>query len=350
MTRQSVRVGVIGAGRWAVAHHIPGILAHPCGDLVAVAEPSSERRAELASRFGVAAFETADQLLALEMDAVVIASPPAAHYGAARAALESGLDVLIEKPMTVAPADAWDLVEVADRTRRHLVVGFTYQFTRLAQRAVELIESGAIGEIELIEASFASAMRHLYTKDGPGIGHAPLDRPAAGTFNDPALAGGGQASNQATHVVASMLGASGLSVASVSALTRRRGLELDLIDAALLEFTGDALGVLASTGDLQPLQRPHSTLRLYGTEGVLTHDLGLGTLSVDGGASVRESDLLPEELYPAQAPVRCFLDLILGVSPNPAPGVLGAKTVEVIDALYRSSASGGSRAVIQPQA
>lgn len=135
----AVRIAVIGAGRWAFAHHIPALLADPRARLVGVVEPSEGRRRALAERLGVPAFETTEQLLSAELaDAVVVASPAATHHAATLAALGAGLHVLVEKPMTTSSVDAWALVETAGRLDLHLMVGFTFQFTRHAAVAREL--------------------------------------------------------------------------------------------------------------------------------------------------------------------------------------------------------------------
>jgi predicted dehydrogenase len=345
-----VRVAVIGVGRWTVAHHIPSVLAHPRAELVAVAEPDADRRRSVAARLGVAQFATADELLSAQLaDAVVIGSPAAAHHAAAITALEAGLHVLVEKPMTIRPADAWRMVEVARARERHLVVGYTFQFTPHAARARELVAAGAIGGIELLEVSYASGMRHLYEPPEPGgQGEVALDRPAPGTFDDPAMAGGGQAASQASHAVASMLATTGLSVETVAAHTRGAGLRVDLVDAALLELSGGAVGTLTSTGNLDPSQEPQWLLRYYGSEGVLVHDLRAGTLACHDrrGRVERAPDLEPTERYPAQAPASRLVDLALGGGENPAPGELGAHAVDVVDALYRSAAAGGAPVAI----
>lgn len=346
-----VRVAVIGAGRWSALHHIPGVQGHPQARLSAIAEPAQARRGVLADRFEVPVFADVEELLDADLaDAVIIASPAAAHHGAALAALEHGLHVLVEKPMTVRPADAWDLVAAARRARCHLLVGFTFQFTRHAARARELVAGGGIGELQLVEATYASGMRHLF--EGPpkaGASDDPLARPSAGTFDDPALAGGGQAASQATHVVASMLATSGLRVESVSAQTRTGGLHVDLVDAALLSFAGEAIGTLTSTGGLTPLQAPQWLVRYYGTEGLVIHDLHAGTLvrHAPDGRIERERDLASDERYPGRAPAQSLVDLVLDDGVNPAPGDLGAHAVDVVDALYRSAAERGVPVAIE---
>lgn len=340
-----VHVAVVGAGRWALAHHVPAVMEHPRARLVALVEPSEERRDVLRAQFDVPVLETTEELISTALaDALVVASPAATHHHAALAALEAGLHVLVEKPMTTSSADAWALVDTAASRDRHLMVGFTFQFTHHAQVARALVQSGAIGDIQLVEVSYASAMRHLYessTEDAGG--GSSLDRPAPGTFSDPAMAGGGQAANQLSHAFASMLSTTGLRVETIAAHTRATGAPVDVVDAALLEFTGDAVGTVTSTGNLHRAQESHWLLRYYGTEGVIVHDLRRGTLERHrrDGTVESEPPLAVADRYPARAPARRFVDVILAVGDNPAPGALGAEVVDLVEALYGSASRAG---------
>ena len=70
--------------------------------------------------------------------------------------LDAGVHVLVEKPMTLRAAEAWDLVERAKKNNLHLMVGYTYQFTRHAQAARNIVQSGRIGDLQLISGVFTS--------------------------------------------------------------------------------------------------------------------------------------------------------------------------------------------------
>ena len=78
---------------------------------VAICDSDQRRATETATLFGVP-FATTEvsRLLDVGVDAVIVATPHYAHYGPAAAALDAGVDVLVEKPMTLDPVQAWDLV------------------------------------------------------------------------------------------------------------------------------------------------------------------------------------------------------------------------------------------------
>jgi predicted dehydrogenase len=130
----SPRIGVIGAGWWASQYHIPSLLTYEGATLVAISDNDPERL-ELARRtFDVEhVFADPHELLASGLvDGVVIATSHDAHFPLAEAALEAKLHVLVEKPLTIVPADAWTLVDLADRNGVHLSVGYTAQYDRAA--------------------------------------------------------------------------------------------------------------------------------------------------------------------------------------------------------------------------
>lgn len=87
------------------------------------------------------------------VDAVVIATPISTHFALARAALESGKHVFVEKPMTSSAADAEELVRLAERTGLTLMVGHTFVFSPPVRKLGELIDRGDLGDIHFITAS-----------------------------------------------------------------------------------------------------------------------------------------------------------------------------------------------------
>ena len=113
------RIGIIGAGWWAVANHIPVLKKNPDCEIVAVNRLGAEELAEVQETFGIErGFEDYREMLdAVPMDGVVVSSPHVLHYEHATAALEKGCHVLVEKPMTTTAEDARDLVALA-RSRR----------------------------------------------------------------------------------------------------------------------------------------------------------------------------------------------------------------------------------------
>ncbi|GAB4341225.1 MAG: Gfo/Idh/MocA family oxidoreductase [Cyanophyceae cyanobacterium] len=138
-----VPIAVIGAGRWG-AHLVRIFLGHPGATLVAVAEGDRDRWDELAARFadhpawgavryvpdGFGALAIADlgAVAIADLGAVAIATPASGHYDLVTAALERGLHVFVEKPLTLDGDQCDRLGTLAQRQGRHLFVDHTYLF------------------------------------------------------------------------------------------------------------------------------------------------------------------------------------------------------------------------------
>ncbi len=100
------------------------------------------------------------------IDICLIASPTGLHHEHAKAALESGAHVLVEKPVTIDPALAWDLVETADRLGRHLLISFGWNYRPMVRKAKELMGREGVGSIEQLMLHMASTTRELLLNTG----------------------------------------------------------------------------------------------------------------------------------------------------------------------------------------
>ncbi|WP_243064331.1 aldo/keto reductase [Humibacter sp. RRB41] len=177
---QHVRWGIVGPG--GIAHRFAEQLPHSrTGELVAVASRDADRGRAFAAEFesapgGIRVHGSYDELFAdPEVDAVYIATVHTGHVRLAVQALEAGKHVVVEKPLSVDHAGAMVVVEAARRSGRYLAEGFMYRFHPQTARLADLVASGAIGDVQHIEASFAFR----------------ADVPAEHRLLNPELAGGG---------------------------------------------------------------------------------------------------------------------------------------------------------------
>ncbi|MHB1987988.1 MAG: Gfo/Idh/MocA family protein [Acidimicrobiales bacterium] len=339
-----VRVGIVGTGRWVVRHHLPALLANTRASVTAVADPNTDKRRMVQERFGIATgYPSSSELCASGLvDAVIVATPHAAHYEGARVALDAGLSVLLEKPMTLRADEAWDLVRRASRQSVHLVVGYPFHFTSHVAQARTLVASGSIGALRLVTGLLTSPREHLYTASASRRGLS-LTEPDPGTYSDPRVSGGGQGQTEVTHALGNMLRVTGDRATSVSAVMLNHGHAVDVVDAMVIEWQSGALGSVASIGTVPSNHEVQREFRYYGEKGFLLHDLRTGALSLhcSGQQAVDYPLPAPEDLYPADAPSACLVDLVAGGSVNPSPGELGAKVVECLEAAYKSAREGG---------
>ena len=245
--------------------------------------------------------------------------------------------------MTLGSGDAWDLVDRARRGGLHLVIGYESHFTRHAVAARDLIRSGRIGEIRFVSCLLTSMAESWYSEtadDYRGVFDFTIAQPQPGTYSDARIAGGGQGQTQVTHALGLLFWTTGLRATQVSAFVDGFGLPVDLADAMSFRLDNAAIGTMGSTGSLRPGQPWQIDFRYYGTEGFLLHDTVGGTLSAyfNDGTSELFTPLEPAEISPPEAPARCLVDLILDAGENLAPGDVGARAVEFLEAAYRSAA------------
>lgn len=156
-----LRVGLIGLGEIAVHGHLPALAAHPRARLVAVADLEPDRLA-LAPPDARCGTDPAALLADAELDAVVIATPPAATAGLVEAALGAGKWVLAEKPLALSLAAAEAVARTPGAAER-LQIGLTYRHHPAVERLRGLIRDGALGSPLLIQAAICD---EPYDPDG----------------------------------------------------------------------------------------------------------------------------------------------------------------------------------------
>ena len=344
---RKAKMGVIGAGWWATQSHIPSLRTYDKAELVGIADPNPEKLRLAAEHYEVRSTyqDYREMLSSSGVEGVVIAVPHAYHYEIARDALDAGVHVLVEKPMVLKAAHAWDLVERAKAGELELMVGHTYQFTSHARMAREIVQSGVIGKVQLISGLFASMVESFF-RSRPGDYHHVFEYPVTGpeprSYSDPRIAGGGQGQAQLPHAMGMVFWVTGLRAREAFAYMESFDLQVDLVDAISYRMDNGAMGTMGSTGGLRPDQPANQEFRYYGTNGFLRQDIVNGKMDFhfNDGTSKVLPDLAADDIYPAHAPSRTLADLVLGEGENLASGERGAVTTELLEAAYRSAASG----------
>ncbi len=154
MSTSPLRIGVIGYGYWG-----PNLVRnfHLQDDAIVamVADRDEKRLAQVRREYpAIATVRDADELLYdPAIDAVSIATPISTHFALAKAALENGKHVLIEKPMTHTSAQAKELMAVAEKNTRTLMVGHTFIYTGAVQKMRELIDAGELGTLYYFDSA-----------------------------------------------------------------------------------------------------------------------------------------------------------------------------------------------------
>ena len=343
-----LRLGVIGAGSWAVASHLPN-LARRADDVefVGVARKDADRLHTISERYGFAvASEDYRDVIDAGIDIALVASPSGLHHEHTRAALEAGAHVLVEKPVTIDPADAWDLVDLARSRDQHLLVAFGWNYRPMVVEAKRIMDEHGIGEIEQLTIQMASTTRELLSNTGAYPAADPETVPEPATWTDPALSGGGYGQAQLSHALGLALWLTGLRGEEVFALmSAPLDAPVELHDAISVRYRGGAIGTLSGGSCFTGANdnKHQLMVRAIGSEGQLLVDLEREDVWLwrPDGTELRPPLEPDAGVYDCDGPVDALVDLALGRDvANSSPGELGARTVELLDAAYRSATSG----------
>lgn len=139
------KVGLIGAGGWG--RNLARVL-YELGALGGVAELQPGIRAELSMVYRhIPIYPDHHALLETDLPAVAIATPAATHYALTKEALSAGKHVFVEKPLAMSAAEAEDLVKLANKTGRILMVGHLLLYQPAIRWLKTFLDSGSLGKI-----------------------------------------------------------------------------------------------------------------------------------------------------------------------------------------------------------
>lgn len=225
------RLGFLGVG-WIGRHRMEAIANTGLAEVAAISDPSVEMVAAAKERAPAAAVASGlDELLRMELDGIVIATPSALHAEQSVRALESGVAVFCQKPLGRTAAEAKRVVDAARAADRLLSVDFSYRFTEGMRAIRERVRAGELGKVFAVDLVFHNA----YGPDKPW-------------FYDPALSGGGCVMDLGVHLVDLALWALGWpEVESVSSSLFKDGALLSASPGVCEDYAVAALGLAGGT-------------------------------------------------------------------------------------------------------
>ena len=144
----TVGVALIGAGYWG-PNLARNLVSAEGADLRVICDASQQRLDGMGRTYRAIRLETdvASVWAAGDVDAVVIATPVDSHYALARQALEAGKHVFVEKPLARSSGECRELIELADRRDRVLMVGHVFLFNPSVRQVKQYIEADEIGDL-----------------------------------------------------------------------------------------------------------------------------------------------------------------------------------------------------------
>ena len=252
------RVGFLGTG-WIGRHRMAAMLATGAIEAVGVCDPADSCAAE-AMVMAPRAVRTASfaDLLDLDLDGIVIATPSAQHAEQAMRALDRGVAVFCQKPLGRSAAETRHVVAAARAAGRLLGVDLSYRHVEGMRRIAALIGSGALGRIFAVDLVFHNA----YGPDKPW-------------FYDPRQSGGGCVIDLGVHLIDLAMWTldfpevTGVCASLFAAGRRLSGRQTEVEDYASARFTLDAaVDVrLACSWRLNAGRSAVIEASFYGTEG-----------------------------------------------------------------------------------
>jgi predicted dehydrogenase len=153
---EPVRLGLIGAGAIVQVAHLPVLKKLRNVEVAAICDVDLPKARALAERFQIKdVFDDIEDLLDHEqIDAILVATPNHLHEPHVLAGLSAGCHVLVEKPGALSPAGEQRIARLAERKNRVVMVGMTHRYRPDAQAVRGFIQSGELGAIDSIRASW----------------------------------------------------------------------------------------------------------------------------------------------------------------------------------------------------
>ncbi len=322
-----MKYAVIGTGYWGSNHVRVGAELADEGsvDEVVLCDVDESRVADLADTYDVSYTTDFSSLDDLQVDAATIATPSPTHHKIATELMEAGIDVLVEKPLATNSDDAWDIVDVAERENRTLAVGHIFRHHPALDELKRRIERGEFGRLKYLNTtrfSFRvprSTVGALYSlaihdvdisnyllDEEPETVYCNLDSVVRDDIDETAMIT--MEYGEATSVINESW--------QVPVFGKRRDLVVVGSEKA---------------GYIDYLQ--DNVLEVYDSR-VVTQDSGL-TAQQEGKQTYEVAD---EE--PLRGEVEDFFSARTSNSDPKAPGVIGAKAVELLEHLEESATSG----------
>ncbi|MFL5758164.1 MAG: Gfo/Idh/MocA family oxidoreductase [Thermomicrobiales bacterium] len=148
ITGRRVRVGVLGAGRWAERAHLPGWTRDPRAEVIAVCDVDRGLAEAAGKQFGAAVVsdDYREVVTRNDLDVIDVCTPSHTHFELSMAALEAGKHVLCEKPVAFDFRDTMRAAEIAKKKGLKTKLGFTFRYSPAMRYMKALVDEGFCGQ------------------------------------------------------------------------------------------------------------------------------------------------------------------------------------------------------------
>jgi glucose-fructose oxidoreductase len=325
--KRPIRYAVVGLGHIAQVAVLPAFAhARRNSKLVAVVSDDAAKRREIARRYKLDhafSYDEFDDCLEV-VDAVYIALPNSMHAEYTTRAAKAGVHVLCEKPMAVTVKECEQMIAACRRGKVRLMIAYRLHFEALNLEAIDLARKGRLGALKFFNSSFSMTVRR-------------------GDIRTKRAYGGGSLYDIGVYCINAARNLFRAEPTEVSAVSINSGLEslaeIDETTAATLRFGNEQVATFITSFNASDV----AAYRIVGPKGDLHADPayeyaeGLEySLTIEGKktrkAFGKHDQFAPELLY--------FSDCVLKHREPEPSGEEGLQDVRIVQALYKSAASG----------
>jgi len=289
------------------------------------------KRHHIANIFG----DYSEMLAGINLDAVYLATPHDLHLSMTRQALEAGLAVLCEKPLEASLETARQMLNLVQSSNARVAVNYQYRYDAAAYNLARAAQEGDLGELLYLRANIPWYRQAGYFATGGAWHHSK------------ARSGGGTLLTQGSHLLDLMLWAtSSRPTAAQGYAAKRRFTEVEVEDLAMgiIELENGCALEICSSMIAYPERR--ATLEIYGSRGSATYSSGiLPRLKWHGLRGIPRRRPPAGGLHALGRSLEAFRQWVMDGKATLNPVEEAYHTLLVIDALYRSAASGKKEAI-----
>ena len=339
-----MRFAIIGVGNIAPIH-AAAIQGVPDAELVAVATRQEDRGRAFVAEHGGAWYADYRELLAqARADAVAICTPHDLHAPMTLAAARAGAHVLCEKPLARNTAECDAMIAACEQAGVTLGVTFQGRFEPLSLRLKAALDAGRLGRLLWVSANTLWHRTDGYYRSGPW----------RGTW---AHEGGGVLINQAIHAIDLLIWLAGLPErVTARARTLNHAIEVEDAALAILDYADGKLGLIQATTVAHPGYPER--FELFGSAGSAVYHKGQARLEwhllepaedYTEEAAVSSGAARPMDITVA-GHTALYNDFVAAIHAQRAPlidGREGRRSVALVEAIYRSAASGDAVALAE---
>jgi predicted dehydrogenase len=267
-----------------------------------------------------------EMLSTLSLDAVVISTPHKQHFHQVRASLECGLHVLVDKPPACIAEEAEILADLADARSCCFVVASQRRYDPLFLSLRHKVEQNEIGALEFVEIHYGRSKYRDFLSSWR---------------NDPAQSGNGVLLDAGYHLIDNLLWLTDRRVIRSDGCFKTMGARVEVCVFLVLELEGDILVHLSLHLEMPP-GMVREEYGFYGSGGgFLLHQSSFpgdnsGMRFIGDHTGERRQDEIKGNHYIDRAPVRNFINAIMGREPVVSSGRKSAETVRTIEYIYRT--------------